>query len=298
MSKPKSKVALSIVIPHYNMPEQLGHCVASIYDQALDRDHIEIIVVDNGSTVTIPNELQNRVDLWLVYNDVANPYACRNLGLKSASSEMIALLDCTCRPHQAWAKSGINALNQHIVVAGAFEKNVNHQDIYSIFYAVSHLNNGLQVEDQAPLVTGNLFLRKSVLKKSGYLPEDHRSGGDIKWTKGLLDQKISIGYEPSALVTIKAKTKPQVISAERRFGRGAYLQNRDLPLAHHLKMILYHLLPDKPSRIKRKIDGQDDPSIYDGKVWSLWWVTWHTNLLFLQGYLSGLLLPNRKMYLD
>lgn len=293
-----SKIFISVVIPHYNMPDHLDECITCIEKQSIGRQSIEVIVIDNGSTRQVSQSLIKRVDQWLSYDITANPYTCRNIGIRAANCDQIALLDCKCRPTKVWAYHVIRSLSDYNVGGGPLHKIVDTADIYSLYYGYSHLNTALQVYDNGPLVAGNLFFRRNIIDKVGYLPETSRSGGDIKWSQSVIECGIDIGYAAGAVVHINAKSKAQVIRSERRFGRGAYLQNRDKSWSHHLKMILYHLLPDKPSRIRRKINAQPDPSVYSGKLWSLWWVTWHTHLLFLQGYLSGILLPDRELYID
>ena len=44
---------VSVVVPHLNQLEALYECLASIQQQHIGGGEIEIIVVDNGSTVTV-----------------------------------------------------------------------------------------------------------------------------------------------------------------------------------------------------------------------------------------------------
>ncbi|MEZ4388466.1 MAG: glycosyltransferase family 2 protein [Candidatus Krumholzibacteriia bacterium] len=76
---------LSIVIVHYNTPDDLGRCLQSLRDQAPACDH-EVVVVDNASSAPGLDELQAAFDQvrW-----VRNP---ENLGYGRACNQGMALV--------------------------------------------------------------------------------------------------------------------------------------------------------------------------------------------------------------
>jgi len=76
---------LSIVIVHYNTPEDLGRCLESIRTQAPSCDH-EVVVVDNASTAPGLDELQ------AAYQDVRWVRNTENLGYGKACNQGMALV--------------------------------------------------------------------------------------------------------------------------------------------------------------------------------------------------------------
>lgn len=281
---------ISVVVPHLDNHDQLARCVSALDAQSLDRESYEVIIVDNGSAVPIAQSVVDLVDRVIYYKVAKTPYGCRNAGIKMSHGDIVALIDSTCLAERQWLERGIDTMGQECsIVAGRFDIVYSELDRYSQFYALSHLCNRASVKHSVGVVGGNLFVRRDVFDTVGYFPESIRSGGDIRWSSDCLARGIRICYADDAVCMIEAKDKKSLLAAEQRFGRGAYLQNRDKGLAFHLKMILYHLLPDKPSRITDRISYQDDPAPFEQRFWALWWVTWHTNLLFLKGYLSAML---------
>jgi len=84
-------IAVSVVIPHYNQPRWLQEAIESVLSQTFQ--DFEIIVVDDGSTD--PPHLEGILDKRIrfvreVHKGVS---AARNLGLRLANGQYVALLD-------------------------------------------------------------------------------------------------------------------------------------------------------------------------------------------------------------
>ena len=98
----------SIIIPHYNLHEDLELCINALLSQTLPRNDYEIILIDNGSSKKVDPSIQERVDVFEVYTKVQDPYNCRNLGIGLAKGEIVAFLDVKCRPQVSWLKEGLD----------------------------------------------------------------------------------------------------------------------------------------------------------------------------------------------
>lgn len=91
------KPLVSVVIPVYNAEDTIIACVKSVLEQTYK--HIEIIVIDDGSTDTtrgLLEEYQKQVcinNLQIISQENAGPSKARNLGIKLAKGEYIAFLD-------------------------------------------------------------------------------------------------------------------------------------------------------------------------------------------------------------
>ncbi|WP_404783286.1 glycosyltransferase [Altericista sp. CCNU0014] len=96
---------ISIVIPTYNRPHCLRHCLQSIAQIRYPSDRFEAIVVDDGSTVpleTVTAEFQSQLPLTVVYQTNAGPATARNTGSRIAKGDYIAFTDDDCTPTPDW----------------------------------------------------------------------------------------------------------------------------------------------------------------------------------------------------
>ncbi|MFW6388347.1 MAG: glycosyltransferase family 2 protein, partial [Desulfohalobiaceae bacterium] len=84
---------VSVIIPTYNRGHWLPRAMYSVLEQSYSS--LELIVVDDGSTDQTPSILQKIADSRFIYLRQQNQgvAAARNLGIKKAKGEYIALLD-------------------------------------------------------------------------------------------------------------------------------------------------------------------------------------------------------------
>ncbi|MFP4391698.1 MAG: glycosyltransferase family 2 protein [Desulfohalobiaceae bacterium] len=84
---------VSVIIPTYNRGHWLPRAMYSVLEQSYSS--LELIVVDDGSTDQTPSMLQKIADSRFIYLRQQNQgvAAARNLGIKKAKGEYIALLD-------------------------------------------------------------------------------------------------------------------------------------------------------------------------------------------------------------
>ncbi len=91
----KTKIAVSIIIPHYNSPETLERLIDSIGVH----DDIQIIVVDDNSTKgqdylkKLEDKYQNIAEFYKNTSGVQSAGACRNIGIEEAKGTWILFAD-------------------------------------------------------------------------------------------------------------------------------------------------------------------------------------------------------------
>lgn len=281
----------SIIIPHFNMPDYLSLCLDALNNQSVPRNDFEIIIVDNGSSVNIDKNVKEKADKWITYTETQDPYNCRNIGITIAKYNIIAFLDTKCIPHTNWLFSGLKHFNDSNteIIAGNFEVKYDINDLYQVFFAISYFNQKSKVEEGSGILTGNLFALKSVFNKIGGFPENRRSGGDIVWSQRAMEADLKIDFVNDAIVSFPAKRKNEILKTVIRDGKGAFYtyQLEGKSFLFHLKMILYHILPDKISRIKKTIGIKKEKQFNLNKIFHFWVITWKTNLYFAYGYLKG-----------
>ena len=99
------KPFFSIVIPTYNRPERLASCLQAIARLDYPGDCFEVIVVDDGSKISLDSVVEpfkDKIDLKLLRQENAGPAAARNRGAASARGEFLAFTDDDCQPTADW----------------------------------------------------------------------------------------------------------------------------------------------------------------------------------------------------
>ncbi len=105
----------SIIIPTCDRPEKLADCLGSVSRVDYPRDRFEVIVIDDGSKISLQPVVacyfdQLRVTLLKQVN--AGPAAARNAGAKRANGEFLAFIDDDCTPFPDWLQKLANRLTQ------------------------------------------------------------------------------------------------------------------------------------------------------------------------------------------
>ncbi|MDL0140638.1 glycosyltransferase family 2 protein, partial [Halobacterium salinarum] len=114
MDDPRESV--SVIVPVYNDPNGILQTLGSVAHQC--SSHVEILVVDNGSTDDTSKTLQkytakhDNVRL-LVENDIQGSYAARNNGIKHAQGNILAFLDADETVNNGWLGNALEAVHRH-----------------------------------------------------------------------------------------------------------------------------------------------------------------------------------------
>ena len=110
----------SIVIPNYNEEKYIKRCLDSIFNQTLDREKFEVIVIDDGSNDNSINIIR-QYNVKLLNSDRLGAGGARNKGLDNALGEYIILLD---------ADDYLYSRN----VLETLDKKLNNEDIVFVKY--------------------------------------------------------------------------------------------------------------------------------------------------------------------
>lgn len=108
---------ISVIIPTLNEEKYLRKCLKSLTGQSQKKDHVEIIVVDGGSsdrTVQIAQEYADKV--------LAEPGlpvgASRNLGAKHSAGEILAFIDADTMACKGWLDVIARTFDSHPEAVG------------------------------------------------------------------------------------------------------------------------------------------------------------------------------------
>lgn len=93
---------ISVIIPHFNQPEFLARCLASLRNQTGDVPSHEIIVVDNGSRQMPHDVVSACPDAQLIRETTPGPGPARNAGVALARGRLLAFIDADCIADPGW----------------------------------------------------------------------------------------------------------------------------------------------------------------------------------------------------
>ncbi|MDZ7587557.1 MAG: glycosyltransferase [Patescibacteria group bacterium] len=227
-------IRVSVVITVKNDDEGVKRLLADFGKQTVKPDEIIVVMTGKGTYRTL-KEFKGNVRIVLAEVECSRGRG-RNIGIRMARNELIAVTDVGCRPHEDWVEKIILAINrqivkstnrqmaekvgkvekverledQAIVVAGWYRAvaETGWQKAFLPYLVPRGFNKGraLKVQGQAfqtflPASRSIAFTKKAWELVGGY-PEEPVSGGeDLKFADNLCNHPgIKIIYSPKAMV--------------------------------------------------------------------------------------------------
>lgn len=128
----------SIVIPTYQRPEGLHHCLDAIAAMPSQNGEIEVIVVDDGSSSNISEVTElfkARLNLTLIRQENQGPASARNAGARQSRGEYLLFIDDDCVPGPQWLECIESNLHeeQRLAVGGRCRN-----DLVDNIYSAAH----------------------------------------------------------------------------------------------------------------------------------------------------------------
>jgi GT2 family glycosyltransferase len=100
--------AYSVIVPTYQRPSSLEHCLDALAAQTIGRDRFEVIVVDDGSAEPARGAVARTaasIDVRLIEQANAGPATARNAGARAARGAYVVFTDDDCRPDPEWLRA-------------------------------------------------------------------------------------------------------------------------------------------------------------------------------------------------
>ena len=106
---------ISVIIPHLNQHAGLGRLLDSLDAQEACDASFEIIVVDNGSAMPLPDACVSHPKVTVLYEPTPGPGPARNRGASVATGTVLAFIDSDCIADSGW----IRAISNHFQMRDA-----------------------------------------------------------------------------------------------------------------------------------------------------------------------------------
>ncbi len=162
---------ISVIIPHFNQPDQLLRCLASLGGQAAGGHDVEILVVDNGSDSLPEKEVAACTRARLLREEDPGPGPARNLGVAHARGEILAFIDADCVAAPGWLQSIATHMSEGAEILGG-DVRILHRDparpgIWEAYESEFAYRMEHYIEKQGFTGTGNLAVRAAVMADVG-----------------------------------------------------------------------------------------------------------------------------------
>ncbi len=197
---------MSVVVTTLNEQNSILVLLRSLLNQTLHPS--EIIIVDGGSTdktVKLINQFKMKhteLNIRLI-NEKGNIAHGRNIGIRNAKSNIIAMIDAGCIADKNWLKflSKPFLTEKHIVAAGFYIMDADNYFEKSVSLYLGVTPNKFKRTNYLPSARSIAF-SKSVWKKLGTFEEKlYLAGEDTLFIFNAVKHKIPIIRCPDALVT-------------------------------------------------------------------------------------------------
>ncbi|OYQ28763.1 hypothetical protein CHU93_08700 [Sandarakinorhabdus cyanobacteriorum] len=163
---------VSVVIPHFNMPDALARCLASVTAQQVD-GAVEIIVVDNASRITPEAAVAQFPGVRLIGETTPGPGPARNAGIAAARAPILAFIDADCRAGPGWLQSAVDSVRAggaRGLAGGDVRIDVRDPDRLTpmeAYEAVFGYRQRMYIEKQGFSATLNLAMHRDVFTAVG-----------------------------------------------------------------------------------------------------------------------------------
>lgn len=232
-----SKPLFSIIVPHYNQPQQLTLCLEALCHLKLsDGISAEIIVVDNGSTMSL-EEMKLRYPncVWATERKVGS-YSARNLGSSIAKGSWLIFIDSDCIADSRLLEQYLAHINstKAEAIGGAvlsYDLRIKNQKTCWTWYdEMFSIQQQYYVSKKYYAATANFCVKKEWVSKLNGFKSHLKSAGDIEFGNRLTENGCVIHFCSDAIVyhcsrtSLKEFTKKRIREAGGAWDR-LYSQN-------------------------------------------------------------------------
>jgi glycosyltransferase AglI len=239
-------ILASIIIPVFSDEDGLQVTLESIKQNIGNRKDIEIIVCNDGGGRHISEIAASYGAREVRLESNKGSYSARNRGIEASSGDILVFLDADQQITKNWLDEGIASLNDADYAGGQIKVALpGEPSIWDLFdhKTAFPVEEFLQTVHFAP--TGNLFIKKFLIKNVGSFNESLRSGGDRDFGIRVFNQGFKQVYASKAVTIHPARGRMEQFIKLKRIARGyaelsLLVQNKNRPLfiLHTLRKLI------------------------------------------------------------
>ena len=159
---------LSVIIPALNEEELIERCISFVEKNVAVKDHIEIIVVDAGSTDGTMGQIPTNIRVYQHPEFAGHKYKSLNQGAQYACGEYLLFLDVDTLVPERFDELIIKSLLDNNIAGGAFEFRFEER-IFPLII-IEFCNRFRYRVRQSYYGDQGVFVRKSAFDQAGGYP--------------------------------------------------------------------------------------------------------------------------------
>lgn len=206
----------AVIIPHFNDAARLARCLAALA-ACTDFDKVEVVVVDNGSTIDPAPLMAATPGVRLVVEPSPGAGAARNRGVRETTAPKLLFLDSDCVPRPDWIGAALAALEGRQVVGGRislFDETPPPRSGAEAFETVLAFDQEDYIRNKGFSVSANLLTWRPIFEAVG----DFGVGlsEDMDWCRRAAAQGFTLEYMPTVEVAHPTRSTTEALDRKWR----------------------------------------------------------------------------------
>ncbi len=227
----------SIIIPTFARPERLGQCMVGLAALDYPRDRFEVIVVDDGSPVSVEpimRRFNGLLNVTLLRKTNQGPGPARNSGAAQAQGQLLAFLDDDCVPGPHWLShlALANARCPEAMLVGATTNGCSENVFAEVNHVLVRAVTTWLRDNKSPLMffpTNNLCIPAEAFHEiAGFCPQIRISAGEDRelCARWVASGRQILEVSDAGIEHYHPQTPGSFLRMHWRYGRGAAMLHR------------------------------------------------------------------------